>query len=267
MTTDWLERTELLLGKDEMSKLLRSNVLVVGLGGVGSFAAEFIARAGVGKMTIVDADTVDRTNRNRQLPALFSTEGQWKADVMAERLLDINPELDLTVKKVFVKDDIAEEILNEDFDWVVDAIDSLAPKVYLIARAYNKGIRVVSSMGAGGKLDPTKVEIASLHKVHHCKLAHYVKKKLNRMGIRKGVTAIFSPEEVSENALRFTDGLNNKKSFYGTISYMPAMFGLCAGSVVVRSLAGIIDISKPQPVTGNFSIDLENNDNHEATME
>ena len=155
--SDWLSRTELLLGADGLNKLKTSNVLIVGLGGVGAYAAEMICRAGVGKMTIVDGDTIHSTNRNRQLLALKSTDGKAKALLMAERLKDINPELDLTVINEYIKDERMTEILDSGFNYVVDAIDTLSPKVFLIFHAVMKKIPVVSSMGAGGKFDPTRI--------------------------------------------------------------------------------------------------------------
>ena len=238
-TEHWLERTELLLGTDKLEKLKAANVLVVGLGGVGAYSAEMICRAGVGKMTIVDGDEVSVTNRNRQLIALTSTFGKSKAALMAERLLDINPDLELTVIDEYIKDDRMIEILDSDsFDYVVDAIDTLAPKIYLIYHSVQKGLRIVSSMGSGGKYDPTAIEVCDISKSYNCTLARILRKRLHRLGVRTGVKAVFSPEKHDKNAVVLTKGEENKKSTVGTISYMPPVFGCIISSVVIREILG-----------------------------
>lgn len=237
MEKNWLERTELLIKEKGARKLLESNVLVIGLGGVGSFAAEFLARAGVGKMTIVDGDTVDITNINRQLPALHSTIGLSKADLMNTRLLDINPQLKLTQVSRFLEPDDMTEILEaEKFDYVLDCIDSVTPKITLIKAARRRKIKVVSCMGAGGKTDPSKVMVRDISKTHNCFLAKQVRKRLKKDGINKGIRCVFSNEIQQEDSLKLTDGTNYKKSFYGTISYIPAMFGLYAAAEVINHL-------------------------------
>jgi tRNA A37 threonylcarbamoyladenosine dehydratase len=233
---DWLERTELLLGKERLNRLQHARVLVVGLGGVGAYAAEQLVRAGVGKLTVVDGDVVDSSNRNRQLPALTSTVGKPKTGVLAERFLDINPDLELTVIHEFIKDDkIVEVLKSEPFDYVVDAIDTLAPKVFLIYHAMQLGLKLVSSMGAGGKTDPTQIQITDISKSYNCKLARMLRKRLSKLKIKKGFRVVFSPEAIPENAMRIEEG-QNKKSTVGTISYMPAVFGCFMASVVVRDL-------------------------------
>jgi len=235
--SDWLDRTNLLLGPQNLEKLKNANVLVVGLGGVGAVAAEMICRAGVGKMTIADGDIVEITNRNRQLPALKSTEGRPKTEILAQRLLDINPGLELNSVFEFVRDERAMELLkSQSFDYVVDAIDTLSPKVFLIHHALELGLNLVSSMGAGGKIDPSKVAVTDISKSYNCKLARMIRKRLNKLGIKKGFKVVFSPEEVDENAIRLEES-QNKKSSVGTISYMPAIFGCFAASVVIRDLA------------------------------
>ncbi|CDN32833.1 Molybdopterin biosynthesis protein MoeB [Mucinivorans hirudinis] len=240
MKNSWQERTELLLS-DKIELLRSANVLVVGLGGVGAYAAEMVARAGVGRMTIVDGDVVSPTNINRQLVALQSTVGAAKADILAARLRDINPDLELTSLKIYVKDELTDELLDrERFDFVVDAIDTLAPKAALIEGALRRGFPLVSSMGAGAKTDPTRVEIKDISKTHHCPLAHMLRKRLHKMGIRKGFKAVFSAEQVREGAMILCEE-QNKKSNVGTISYMPAVFGCAAASIVIRSLLGEMD--------------------------
>ena len=231
---EWLERAHLLLGDSRLEKLQRANVLVVGLGGVGSFAAEFLARAGVGKMTIVDGDSVDITNINRQMQALHSTIGQAKVQLTKQRLLDINPNLELVAIEEFLEPERMKSLLEtSDFDYVVDAIDSMQPKIQLIVQTLAQKIPLVSAMGAGGVLNPAMVKVADISKTYHCKLAKHVKKRLKREKIKKGFKAVFSAEQADENSLQMTDGKNYKKSFYGTISYMPAIFGIfCAGTVI-----------------------------------
>jgi tRNA A37 threonylcarbamoyladenosine dehydratase len=234
----WMGRTELLLGEEKLLKLVNSNVLVVGLGGVGGIAAEMIARSGVGKMTIVDADTVDPTNRNRQIPALKSTEHKVKADVLAERLLDINPELDLTVIPEYFRDQLTHDVLdNGNFDYALDCIDTLSPKVYFIKACIDRKIPIVSSMGAGSKVDPTRVRVADISETYNCKLARYTRKYLHRLGVYKGVKAVFSDEQKFIGAqVVETTAARNKRSFVGTISYIPAVFGCTVASVAIRDL-------------------------------
>lgn len=239
ITEDWLSRTRLLLGEEALEKLRSSNVLVVGLGGVGSFAAEMICRAGVGKMTIVDGDKVHPTNRNRQLPALKSTEGLYKADVLATRLTDINPGLDLAVIREYIRHERIEEVLMEPFDYVVDAIDTLTPKVFLIYHSVQKKYPVVSSMGSGGRLDPGKISVCDLSETTDCHLARLLRKRLHRLGIREGITAVYSSEPIDRDKILTVEGEQNKASVVGTISYMPAAFGIMCASVVIRHLAGI----------------------------
>lgn len=236
MNYEWLERTTLLLGDEKLKILQNSNVLVVGLGGVGAYAAEMIARSGVGRMTIADADIVSPTNINRQLIALHSTIGKQKAELMADRLRDINPEINLTVVNKFIKDDETDALLDSDkFDYVVDAIDTLSPKLALIKGCLDRNIPMVSSMGAGAKTDPTKLEICDIAKTHHCPLAHMLRKRLHKIGIRTGFKAVFSPEPVREGAMILCEE-QNKKSNTGTISYIPALFGIGCASVVIRGL-------------------------------
>ncbi|MBQ2023866.1 MAG: tRNA threonylcarbamoyladenosine dehydratase [Alistipes sp.] len=234
----WLERSELLFGKIVLDELKRANVLVVGIGGVGAYAAEMLVRSGVGKITIADSDTVSVTNINRQLIALHSTIGQLKTEVLAKRLMDINPKLSLRVVPEYIKDEKTDEILDsEKYDYVVDAIDTLSPKLALIKGCLDRKIPIVSSMGAGAKLDPTKMEICDISKTHHCPLAHMLRKRLHKMGIRKGFKAVFSAEPPKEGAMILCEE-QNKKSNVGTISYLPALFGIGCASVVIRDLTG-----------------------------
>jgi len=236
MDTSWLSRTQLLIGEDKLAKLTRSHVMVVGMGGVGSYAAEFICRSGIGKMTIIDGDVVDPTNRNRQLPALAVNHGKPKADIMAERLKEINPELELTVIKEFINPEMVEKLLAGNPDYIIDAIDSITPKITFMKMAYEKKLPMVSSMGAGGKFDPTQLKITDISKTIICPFAQQIRKVLKTHGIYKGIKVVFSPEEPIKESLMMTDGRNYKKSAYGTISYLPATFGAVVSSVAIRDL-------------------------------
>lgn len=238
MIPSWMERTSLLLGEEKLERLRRAHVLVVGLGGVGAYAAEMLVRAGIGRMTIADADVVSLSNINRQLVALHSTVGRPKAEVLAERLRDIDPELQLTVVAKYIRDEETYTLLDAaPYDYVVDAIDTLSPKLALIKGALDRGYAVVSSMGAGAKTDPTQLEIADIAKTHHCPLAHMLRKRLHKIGIRTGFRAVFSPEPIREGAMIVCEE-ENKKSNVGTISYLPAAFGIGCASVVIRDLLG-----------------------------
>lgn len=233
--SQWIERTKLLLGNENLEKLKKAHVLVVGLGGVGAMAAEQIVRAGIGFITIIDADSVEETNINRQMPALHSTIGKTKADILAKRLLDINPELNLCSLKEYLRSERIVEVLETPFDYVVDAIDTLSPKVYLIYRSIEKNIPIVSSMGSGGKLNPSLISVVDINKTYNCKLARMVRKRLHKLGVKKGVKVVFSPEEVHKDAVTLEQG-TNKASNVGTISYMPNLFGCYCASVVIRDL-------------------------------
>jgi tRNA A37 threonylcarbamoyladenosine dehydratase len=234
----WLERTELILGDLEMKRLQQAHVLIVGLGGIGSFAAEFIARSGVGQLTIIDGDVFDITNKNRQLTALDSTIGRNKAVVLGERIKDINPSIQLHILEEFVMPERVWEILNEyNPDYVMDCIDSLSPKIEWIAACKRLKIRIISHLGAGGKTDPSKVKVSSLVQSHNCKFVFQLKKRLKKRGIGfKSVRCVFSEEQQQKDSLKMTDGTNFKRSFYGTVSYMPALFGLMGAADVIRYL-------------------------------
>ena len=234
---DWKQRTRLLLGEEKMERLQQAHVLVVGLGGVGAYAAEMICRAGVGRMTIVDADTVQPPNINRQLPALHSTMGREKAEVLAARFKDINPDIQLTVLPVFLKDDNIPELLDAArYDFVVDAIDTLAPKCYLIAEALKRHIKIVSSMGAGAKSDITQIRFADIWDTYHCGLSKAVRKRLQKLGIKRKLPVVFSTEQADPKAVLLTEDEQNKKSTCGTVSYMPAVFGCYLAEYVIKRL-------------------------------
>jgi len=232
---DWQERTKILLG-EKHDILASSNVLVVGLGGVGGIAAEMICRAGVGKMTIVDGDTINITNLNRQIFTNINNVDKPKAEVLAEKLLSINPELQLNVINSFIKDEQMIDLLkSQPFDYVVDAIDTLSPKVFLIYHSITLGLPIVSSMGAGGKLNPSLVQVNDISRSHDCPLARIVRKRLHRLGIHNGIKVVFSPEKSQKESLLFVD-MENKKSTLGTISYLPTIFGIYASWVVIDDI-------------------------------
>jgi tRNA A37 threonylcarbamoyladenosine dehydratase len=231
----WQERAALLFKNDGLNNLKNSNVLVVGLGGVGSFAAEFLARAGVGSLTIVDGDVVDITNINRQLPALHSTIGMPKVHIVGDRLMDINPELKLTRIEEFLTPERALEIVTPQFDYVLDCIDSITPKLNLIVACKRNRVKVISSMGAGGKMEASKVKVSCISNTTNCLLAKTVRKRLKEYKIDK-IKVVFSSEIQDESSLKMTDGANYKRSFYGTNSYMPCLFGLYAAETVIRYL-------------------------------
>lgn len=234
---DWTERTALLLGEEKMQRMAAAHVLVVGLGGVGAYAAEMICRAGVGRMTLVDADTVQPSNINRQLPALHSTIGRPKVEVLAERYRQINPELELTVLPVYLKDDNIPELLDAArYDFIVDAIDTISPKCYLIFHAMQRRIKIVSSMGAGAKSDISQVRFADIWETYHCGLSKAVRKRLQKMGVKRKLPVVFSTEQADPNAVVLVDDEKNKKSTCGTVSYMPAVFGCFLAEYVIKRL-------------------------------
>lgn len=233
----WQERTSMLLGEQVLDSLASKRVMVVGLGGVGAYAAEMLCRAGVGTMVIIDSDAVSETNINRQLIALTSTVGKLKTDVVAQRLKDINPLVDLVVIPEYVEDANLEEIFAAagQLDYVVDAIDTLAPKISLIKYCVEHKIPHVSAMGAGAKLDATKIRIADISKSYNCPLAYILRKKLRKEGISKGFKVVFSEELPDREAIVPMEE-RNKKSQVGTISYLPAVFGCVCAQAAVEHL-------------------------------
>lgn len=234
---DWRTRTELLIGEEKLSRLCEAHVLIVGLGGVGAYAAEMLCRSGVGQFTLVDSDEVNESNLNRQLIALRSTIGQAKTKILEARLRDINPSVQLTTYTEYVNDDRIVELLSEHpYDYVIDAIDTLSPKTLLLIYALQKNMKVISSMGAGAKMDPSHIMIKDISKSYNCKLARMLRKKLYKHGIRKGIKVVFSSELPDKEALFLTEDEQNKRSVVGTISYMPAIFGCMMAAEVIKDL-------------------------------
>lgn len=237
---DWQSRTKQLIGEDKVDLLHDAHVLVVGVGGVGAYAAEMICRAGVGHITIVDGDSVNPTNINRQLVALHSTIEQPKTEILAQRLLDINPRLSLITRHQFLEEQNIEELLKQNkYNFVIDAIDTLSPKISLISHCLKHKVKIISSMGAGGRIDPTKIEYADIKDTFHCALAKAVRRRLQSRGISKGLKVVFSTEQTNRNAIIPTDDEKNKKSTVGTISYLPAIFGCYLAAYVIRKLTDI----------------------------
>ena len=239
MVHNWLERTEMLIGGEALKKLKSSRILVVGLGGVGAYAAEMICRSGAGSMTIVDGDKIHTSNINRQMLALTSTLGLKKTELMASRLMDINPDLKLNIISEYVRGDRLPEILDEKFDYVVDAIDTLTPKIFLLWHSLQRKYPLVSSMGSGGKTDPLKIRITDISETTDCNLARILRKKLHKLGVREGFKAVWSPETTDKTKIIPTPGEQNKASIVGTISYLPAAFGIACASVVIRDITGL----------------------------
>lgn len=236
MTNSFQTRTELLLGEESLERLKKAHVLVVGLGGVGGYAAEMLCRAGVGRMTIVDGDKVSVSNINRQIIALRSTVGISKTELFKQRFHDINPDCEVTALNVFLRDEEMIRLLEkEKYDYVVDAIDTLSPKVFLLYHAHRLGLPIVSAMGSAGKLDPSKIEVTDVAQSHTCPLAAMVRKKLHKLGVREGFKVVFSSEKVDESAM-IEDPSQNKRTTVGVISYMPAVFGCYCASTVINDL-------------------------------
>lgn len=234
---EWQERTRLLLGDDKMERFRRAHVLVVGTGGVGAYAAEMLVRAGIGKMTLLDADCVQESNINRQLCALHSTIGGEKVRILERRFLDINPELDLTVRAEYLDETQAGALLDSaDFDFVVDAIDTIAPKCALIMEAMRRHVRIVSSMGAGAKTDITQIRFADIWETYHCGLSKAVRSRLKREGMRRPLPVVFCAQQADPSAVVKVDGERNKKTTTGTVSYMPAVFGCYLAQYVINRL-------------------------------
>lgn len=237
MNSEWQERTTQLFGEEKTKTLRDAHILIVGVGGVGAYAAEMLCRAGVGRLTLVDADAVQPSNINRQLPALHSTIGKPKVAVLAERFRDINPEIDLTCIPAFLTPQEIPALLDANhYDFIVDAIDTIAPKCSLITEAWKRDIKIVSSMGAGAKTDITQIKYADLWETYHCGLSKAVRNNLKKMGMKRSLPVVFSTEQaIPEAIIKVTDE-RNKKSTTGTVSYMPATFGCFLASYVIKRL-------------------------------
>jgi len=237
----WKSRTHLLLKDESIEKLNNAKILIVGIGGVGAYAAEMLCRAGIGELHIVDNDTISESNINRQLLALNSTKGKSKVELMKSRLLDINPNLKLKADEEYINIDSINDILLKDYDYIIDAIDTIAPKIALICYAVDNDIPIISSMGSGGKTNPSLIQIVDFGETYNDKLARTMRKRLRKWGIFSGFKVVFSPEQANPLAMKLIENVSNKKTTVGTISYMPAMFGSFMAAEIIRTLAEIED--------------------------
>ena len=236
-TPPQFERTEILIGQTGIERLANLHLFVAGLGGVGSYCAEALARAGVGRITLVDHDRVAVSNINRQLPALLSSIGMAKIELMRDRILNINPDCILTTHQTFLNSDNIRDYVPDDADYIIDCIDSLNCKVALIATSLQRGLKVASSMGAGNRLDPSKIKLADISKTEMCPLARIIRKRLHRLGIKSGVLTVYSDEQPSQPLPPVAvDGPGRARAVNGTISYMPPLFGLMLAGEVIRRL-------------------------------
>lgn len=234
---DWQSRTLLLLGEEKSKRLQHARVLIVGLGGVGAYAAEMLCRAGINRLTLVDGDVIETSNRNRQLLALHSTLGEYKTELMKKRCKDINPLAEIEIVSEFIKDEQIVKLLDDtDYHYVIDAIDTLSPKTFLIIESIKRNIPIVSSMGSGGKLDPTKIQVADISKTYQCSLAAALRKRLRKNGISSGVKTVFSTEKNIVQTIRNDADKISPQNIVGTISYMPAIFGCWCASVCINDL-------------------------------
>lgn len=237
MMEEWLGRTRLMFGEAGMQGLMKASVLIVGVGGVGGAAAEMLVRSGIGHVTIVDNDCIQSSNINRQLIATHDVIGCSKAETWASRLRSIHPQLDITVHNEFLQEDNVDAILDEyPYDYVVDAIDTVTPKVMLLAACHQRGLPVVSSMGSGGKSDPSQVRLADISKTNYCPLAKVVRTRLAKMGVKHGITCVYSTEPIDRSCVLEVSGERYKKTTTGTVSYMPNLFGCWLASHVIREI-------------------------------
>ncbi len=236
MLENWHSRTELLIGVDAVEKLANKHVFIAGVGGVGGYVAEMLTRTGIGKLTILDYGFVSKSNVNRQIIALTSTVGKSKIELIANRLKDINPNIEIIKKEVYLNYENIDEILSEPYDYVVDAIDTLSPKISLISASLERNLKLISSMGAGAKLQPERVMVTDISKTYNDNLARILRKRLHRINIKTGFKAVFSSEAVIKSAINTVENTadENKKSILGSISYMPSVFGIHIAAEIIK---------------------------------
>jgi tRNA A37 threonylcarbamoyladenosine dehydratase len=238
-TPPQFERTHILIGDEGIARLAARHVFIAGMGGVGSYCTEALARAGIGRLTLLDHDVVAPSNINRQLPALLSTVGQSKAEIMRERIADINPDCQVTLLKVFLTTENVNGLVPADSDYVIDCIDSMACKEALVAESFKRGLRVASSMGAGNRLDPSRIKLADISKTEMCPLARQMRKRLlKHHNIRRGILTVYSDEHPEAPLPPQPTSQGRPRAVNGTISYMPPLFGyMLAGAVINKLLA------------------------------
>lgn len=232
----WNSRTLRLIGEEGAAALRQARVLIAGVGGVGGYVAEMLVRSGVGHITLVDSDVVAPSNLNRQLIALRSTLGQPKVEVFSRRAAEINPECRVEVRSQYVTPENVDELLNSDYDFVADCIDTVAPKVALLSRCKDRHIRVISSMGAGGRLDPSQVQYADLWETRQDGLARAVRDAFKRLGRKPAIPVVYSPEAPRTHSLLHETGRDNKRTSYGTLATIPSLFGIYMASYIIRKL-------------------------------
>ncbi|MCY6485919.1 tRNA threonylcarbamoyladenosine dehydratase [Clostridium aestuarii] len=233
----WLSRTERMIGKENIEKLKESKVVIFGIGGVGSFSTEAIARSGVGKIVLVDKDEVDISNINRQILATMKSVGKAKVEIMKQRILDINPECDVTVHKVFVSEDNIQNIIDQDTDYVIDAIDTITSKIALAFWCEKNNIRLISSMGTGNKLDPTKFKVSDIYKTNVCPLAKVMRRELKKRQV-KHLKVVYS-EELPIKLKEEYKNPNVRKQAPASISFVPSVAGLIIAGEVIKDIVAM----------------------------
>lgn len=239
MADTWEARTELLVGPDQMELIHQAEILLVGAGGVGGYAAEMLVRSGIQHLTLIDMDAVQETNINRQIIALHSTIGKPKVEVWRERLLDINPRLELHAQQIFLRDELTEELLaSKPFTFVIDAIDTLSPKVHLIKSLVERKTPFISIMGMGAQFDPRLITIGRMDKAKNCSLARFIRKRLRKLGVPLKFPVVYSTELADDAAIELVEGEANKKSITGTIAHNPAVAGCYAAYTALDYITG-----------------------------
>ncbi|MCX7697648.1 MAG: tRNA threonylcarbamoyladenosine dehydratase [Bacteroidales bacterium] len=233
---DWCERTFLLLGRESVEKLHDVHVLVAGLGGVGGMVVESLCRAGIGHFTLVDADVIHSSNINRQIIATTKNIGVLKVKAWQQRILEINPSCKVQTYTWFLKDEKIPQILDQHYDFVVDCIDTLAPKTFLLYHTCQRKYKVISSLGSGGRIDPMSVRIGDISETSNDRLGYYLRKRLHKLGIYRGIPVVYSKEPIRNQSILSKDITQTPQSIVGTISYMPMVFGLFMSSYIIRSL-------------------------------
>lgn len=229
-------RTHILLGDQGIATLRNKHIFVAGMGGVGSYCTEALARAGIGKLTLLDHDVVVASNINRQLPALLSTVGQSKAELMRARIADINPDCAVTLIRTFLGIENVNQLVPHDCDYVIDCIDSMNCKVALVSYSVSLGLKVASSMGAGNKLDPTRIRVADISQTSVCPLAREMRKRLRDEGIKQGVLTVYTDENPRPPLPPQPVDRGRPRAVNGTISYMPPLFGMMLAGAVLKQL-------------------------------
>lgn len=238
MKEDWQQRTVTLIGQEAVTRLKNAHVLVAGVGGVGGYAVETLVRCGIGNLTIIDADNVSESNINRQLVALHSTIGMSKVNILADRCRDINPDISINAVQEFITVDNTSKMIGSNVDFVVDAIDTIAPKISIIKYCLRSKIPIISSMGAGGRIDPAKIGYFDISETREDGLARVVRQRLKKDGIRSGLKVVASLEVPKHSAVIELDE-QNKRSSLGTTFTIPSMFGIYLGNYVIRKLINI----------------------------